>query len=303
VNSQSTQPHRSGTVAIVGRPNVGKSTLLNAAIGQPLAIVSKVPQTTRNRILGVVVRGAAEIILLDTPGIHKPKSSLGRSLNRTARETARDADVLVYVATPGPGVHPGDSTLLADIGTDQQNVVLVVNKVDLVKNKGALLPFLVAMTELRPFAAVVPISALTGDGVDRVLDEVALLLPAGEPRFEPDTVTDQPVRFFAAELIREQVLAIAREEVPHAIAVRIDSFEEADDAVRIHATIDVERDGQKAIVIGRGGSMLKTIGTAARGRIAELVGRTVHLKLFVRVTPGWTDSAQALAELGYGGTK
>jgi GTP-binding protein Era len=292
--------HRSGTVALVGRPNVGKSTLLNAAIGQPLAIVSTVPQTTRNRILGVVTRGGAEIILLDTPGIHKPHSSLGRALNRTARDAAREADVLLYVTTPGPGVHPSDSTLLADIAEKEQNVILVVNKVDLVKNKTALLPFLQAMTELRPFAAVVPISALTGDGIDLVLDETARLLPEGDHRFDADTITDQPVRFFAAEFIREQVLGMTREEVPHAVAVRIDSFDETADAVRIHATIDVEREGQKAIVIGRGGSMLKAIGTAARGRIEDLVGRTVHLRLFVRVTPGWTDSERALAELGYG---
>jgi GTPase len=299
VNSH-TQPHRSGTVAIVGRPNAGKSTFLNAAIGQPLAIVSKVPQTTRNRILGVVARERAEIILLDTPGINKPKSSLGRALNQTARDASREADVIVYMAAAGPSVHPSDSTLLADIGADHDNVILVVNKVDLVKDKIALLPFLQAMSEIRTFAAVVPISALTGDGVERVLDEAAKLLPEGEPRFPSDTVTDQPVRFFAAELIREQILLLTRDELPYAVAVRIDSFDETSSAVRVHATIDVERDGQKAIVIGHGASMLKAIGTAARHRIEDLVGLKVHLRLFVRVTPGWTDSARALSELGYG---
>jgi GTPase len=290
---------RCGTVALVGRPNVGKSTLLNAAVGQSLAIVSQVPQTTRNRIVGVVNRDGAEIVLLDTPGIHKPHSSLGRALNRTARAAAAEADVVVYVTVPGESVHPSDATLLSDVGPEGADVILAVNKVDRLKNKRALLPFIQAMTELRSFAAVVPISALTGDGIDRLLGEAAERLPDGEPRFDAETITDQPVRFFAAELIREQILLLTRDEVPHAVAVRIDMFDETGPTARIAATIDVERDGQKAIVVGHGGAMIKAIGSAARKRIEELVGKRVHLALFVRVTPGWTDSKAALLDLGY----
>jgi GTP-binding protein Era len=288
-------------VALVGRPNVGKSTLLNAAVGQTLAIVSPVPQTTRNRILGVVHRPGVELALLDTPGIHKPYSRLGKALNRTARATALEADAMVYVTAPGPGggVHPGDRTLLADIGATLPTV-LVVNKVDLVKDKARLLPLLVELGTVRDFAAIVPISALQEDGIDLVLDEAGKLLPTAERRFDADTVTDRPVRFFAAEFVRESILGEAREEIPHAVAVEIGSFDELENLVRIEATIHVEREGQKAIVIGARGSKLKVIGTAARMRIEELLGKKVHLALWVRVTPGWTDSDRTLAELGYG---
>jgi GTP-binding protein Era len=293
--------HRSGTVAIVGRPNVGKSTLLNAALGQALAIVSPVPQTTRNRILGVVRRPGAEIALLDTPGIHKPYSRLGRTLNRTAREATGDADAVLYVTTGGPNatVHPGDRTLLADVG-EGVPTVLVLNQVDRVKDKSVLLPLLAELGTLRDFAAVIPISALRDDGVDLVLDEVAKVLPSGPARYDDDMLTDRPVRFFAGEFVREQVLLSTREEIPHAVAVEVTAFEEKKTAVVIEATLHVEREGQKKILIGRGGEKLKAIGTAARGRIEALLEKKVHLTLFVRVTEGWTESESALADLGYG---
>jgi GTPase len=293
--------HRSGTVAIVGRPNVGKSTLLNAALGQSLAIVSPVPQTTRNRILGIVRRPGAEIALLDTPGIHKPYSRLGRTLNQTAREATGDADAVLYVTTGGPKatVHPGDRTLLADVG-EGVPTVLVLNQVDRVKDKAVLLPLLAELGTLRDFAAVVPISALHHDGVDLVLDEVAKVLPCGPARFDEDTVTDRPVRFFAGEFVREQILLSTREEIPHAVAVEVTSFEEKPNAVIIEATIHVERDGQKRILIGKGGEKLKSVGTLARGRIEELLEKKVHLTLWVRVTAGWTESESALADLGLG---
>jgi GTP-binding protein Era len=293
--------YRSGTVAIVGRPNVGKSTLLNAALGQALAIVSPVPQTTRNRILGVVHRPGVEIVLLDTPGIHKPYSRLGRALNRTAREATSDADAVVYVATPGSkaSVHPGDRTLLADIG-EGIPTILVVNQIDRVKDKATLLPLLEQLGQLRDFAAIVPISALRGDGVDRVLDEVEKILPIRPARFDDDTLTDRPVRFFAGEFVREQVLLSTREEIPHAVAVEVTSFEEKGDRVVIEATIHVEREGQKRILIGHGGEKLKAIGTLARPRIEEMLEKKVYLSLWVRVTAGWTESERSLAELGYG---
>ena len=296
---------RSGKVALVGRPNVGKSTLLNAAVGQALAIVSPVPQTTRNQILGVVPRGDAQIAMLDTPGLHKPHSRLGRSMNVAARNAAREADVVVFV-TDIPAkvqgqipVHPGDRTLLSDIGSDKPTL-LVVNKVDRLKEKAKLLPLLDALSKIRDFAAIVPISARTEDGVDRVLDEVAKLLPEQGPLFGEDMLTDRPIRFFAAEYVREQILLATRQEVPHAAGVEIRRFDERGKVVRIEAIIHVEREGQKRILIGEKGALIKTIGTAARQKIEELLERQVHLELWVEVTPGWTNSAVAIAELGYG---
>ena len=301
----SSKIRRSGKVALVGRPNVGKSTLLNAAVGQALAIVSPVPQTTRNQILGVVPRGEAQIALLDTPGLHKPHSRLGRSMNVAARDAAREADVVVYVTDvpsnpKGPiQVHPGDRTLLTDVGAERP-ILLVVNKIDRLKDKAKLLPLLDELSKIRDFAAVVPISARTEDGVELVLDEVAKLLPEQGPLFGDDMLTDRPIRFFAAEYVREQIMLATREEVPHAAGVEIRSFDESGDVVRIEATIHVERDGQKRILIGEKGAAIKAIGIAAREKIEELLERRVHLELWVEVTPGWTDSPVAIAELGYG---
>jgi GTP-binding protein Era len=311
-------PSRSGTVALIGRPNVGKSTLLNAALGQPLAAVSPVPQTTRTSLLGVVHHGTAELALLDTPGLHRPRTELGRVMNASAREAARGADVIVFMAevpktevlqraaeratgAAPPRVHPGDATLLADL-PEGVPAVLVLNKVDRVRDKGLLLPILQAFERIRPFAALVPISALRTDGVAVVLDEIAKLLPEGPWRYGEDDVTDRPVRFFAAEYVREQILRATQDEVPHATAVGIERFLEpaGKGAVQIDATIHVERPGQKKILVGAGGAMLKRIGTEARLRIEELIGRKVNLKLWVRVTADWRESAKQIEELGYG---
>ena len=313
-------PSRSGTVAIIGRPNVGKSTLLNAALEHPLSIVSSTPQTTRDAILGVAHSGNAEIGLLDTPGLHKARSELGRVMNETAREAARAADVVVFV-TDLPTIgerrandedeprgrplepHAGDKTLLADIG-EGKPTILVLNKIDRVADKGRILPLIEAFTKLREFAAVVPIAALKNRGVDRVLDEVAKLLPEGPHRYGPEDMTDRPVRFFAAEYVREQILHATSAEVPHAVAITIDRFVEpleGQGAVQVDATISVERPGQKRILIGTGGEVLKRVGTQARLRIEELTGRKVNLKLWVRVVPDWRKSRQDLRELGYGG--
>jgi GTP-binding protein Era len=295
-------------VAIVGRPNVGKSTLLNAALEQRLSIVSPTPQTTRDTILGVVHTKGAEVGLLDTPGLHRPRSELGRVMNQAAREAARSADVVVFVAEvpsspgPAPAPHPGDVTLLADIAAERPTI-LVLNKIDRARDKTALLPLIEAYAEVRAFAAVVPVCALERGGARRVLDEIEGLLPEGPWRHAPDDLTDRPLRFFAAEYVREQILRATRAEVPHATAVAIDRFVEpaegASGAVHIDATIFVERPGQKRILIGTGGEMLKAIGTKARKRIQELVGRKVNLKLWVRVSPAWREERAQLEELGY----
>jgi GTP-binding protein Era len=318
---------RYGTIAIVGRTNVGKSTFLNNALGMPLAIVSRLPQTTREALLGVVNTGEAQLAFVDTPGLHRPKNELGRRMNQEATESLRAADAALFVTDVfqiGPylrsvkrahGESPSlegqadepvkkhvdqrsDAELLALLPATLPTL-LVVNKIDKLKDKTALLPYLEAMNELRNFAAVVPISALTGDGVDRVLTEAGRLLPEGPVRFAADEVTDKPIAFFAREYIREQVLSMASREVPHATAVTLDSIEERSSGMHVSATIHVEKVGQRSILVGRGGTKIRDIGTAARQRLAELTEQPVHLKLFVRVTERWRDVPRQLAEVGY----
>lgn len=297
--------YRSGTVAIVGRANVGKSTLLNAALRERLAIVTPTPQTTRDRILGVVRHGDAQIALVDTPGLHRPRSRLGRRMNTTARDAAQEADVLIYVtAIPrrvsGPLVpQERDMDLLKQLDPDCR-ALLVVNKIDLLgKNKPALLPLLEAFAGIREFSAVVPISALREDGVERVLDEVAKLLPERGPAYDEDFLTDRPLRFFASEYVREQITLVTHEEIPHSVAVTIDRFEDEERITRIDATIHCARDGQRGIIIGKRGERLKAVGIAARQRIEDMLGRQVHLQLWVATEKGWPESAQALDSLGY----
>ena len=294
-----------GRVALYGRSNVGKSTLMNAALAMPLAIVSKKPQTTREALLGVVRHAGAEISLVDTPGLHLANNRLGEEMNRSARGAARTADVIVFVVSLPPKPkghirpHPGDKTLLEQLPEDVP-VVLVINKIDLLKNKQLMLPLIATFAELRSFAAVVPISALASDGIERVLDEVAKLLPERPAEHEDDAVTDRPMRYFAAEYVREQILRATSEEVPHAVAVTIDQYLEprGDGAIRIEASIHVETEGQKGIIIGAKGAMLKRVGTEARKRIEELVGHQVNLQLHVRVSQRWREKAGALADFG-----
>ena len=297
---------RAGTVALVGRSNVGKSTLLNALLGESISIVSSKPQTTRESILGIVRHGDAQIGILDTPGLHKPQTRLGKKMNAAARTAVGGADVVLFVvdATASGGgegdltVNEGDKTLLADIGKGKPTL-LVVNKVDLIKPRSRLLPLLTAFSLLREFDAYIPLSARRRDGLPRLLDEVASRLPEGDARYADDELTDKPARFFAAEFVRERILQATRDELPYVIAVSIDSFEDGPRGTRIGATIHVEREGQKAILIGKGGTKLRDIGIAARERIGRFLDRTVHLSLFVRVTAGWSDDPRALAELGY----
>lgn len=305
--STAAPPTHAGTVALVGRSNVGKSTLLNAALELPLAIVSGKPQTTRDQLLGIVRHRSAEIGLLDTPGLHEPRTGLGRAMNIEAREALRQADVVVFVAAvpqrPPAELRPhhADQKLLGTLPADRP-VLLVINKIDLLKDKRALLPLIRAFSEARDFAAIVPISALRDDGVHRVLDEIASQLPAGAARHDDDAVTDRPLRYFAAEYVREPILEATAQEVPHAVAVTVDQFLElpGDRPLQVAATIHVERHGQKRIVVGERGAMLTRIGTQARRRIEELSGQKVVLKLWVRVTDNWRDRPGQLAELGYG---
>ncbi|MEZ4224108.1 MAG: GTPase Era [Polyangiaceae bacterium] len=295
---------RFGSVALVGRSNVGKSTFLNAVLGEPLAIVSSVPQTTRDALLGIVHRADAQIAFLDTPGLHRPRSELGRRMNAAANEAVRGADVILMMTDlPRHVAQPG-ALLARDEPVFQQlpaavPAVLAINKVDLWRNKAALLPVLVAYTERHAFTAVVPISVRQNDGVDAVLDALTPLLAEGPAAYESDELTNRPTAFFVREYVREQVLEHTRREVPHAVAVSVDAIEEGRGKMVIRATIHVEKAGQQRIVVGRGGETIKTIGTAARKRIESLTGQKVYLELFVRVSPQWKDVPRQLAELGY----
>ena len=306
---------RAGSVALVGRSNVGKSTLMNPLLGQALAITSPIAQTTRHRILGVVRHEDAQIALLDTPGLHKPRSALGKQMNQTARAAVDEADVVCFVTDPDVkqkgdlSVREGDRVLLQDIGAGKPTI-LVVNKIDLVRPRSRLMPLLGALGELRDFAAVVPIAGQRGDGTDRLLSEIAKLLPAGDAMFEEDELTDRPVRFFVAEFVREQILRKTFQEVPHGVAVVVERFDEpsakelaksADAPTRIELAIHVDREAHKGILIGARGAMLKEVGTQARVKVETMLGKHVHLQLWVRVTPKWFESDARLKELGYSG--
>lgn len=293
---------KTGTVTIVGRPNVGKSTLLNALLKEKIAIVSDKPQTTRTRILGVVHRPDAQILLLDTPGLHKPQHKLNSRMVRTTLETLGEADVIYVMveATSPPG--PGDRAVFEQVREaavgDGPKVFLLINKVDLV-NKAKVLPIIDAYSKMLEWEEVVPLSASTGINVDRLLDLTIKLLPEGQAPYGEDFLTDQPMRTLAAELIREKILQQTREEVPYSVAVSIDQFSEEGKLTKIAASILVERDSQKAIVVGKGGQRLKEIGTAARLDMERLFGMKVFLELWVKVREGWREDEQVLTELGY----
>ena len=291
--------YRSGFVAIVGRSNVGKSTLLNRLVGQKIAITSNKPQTTRNRILGIVSRPDGQLLFVDTPGLHAARSRLNRIMVDQAREACREVDLILWLVEAD---RPMDNEPLVTEVLKQGDapVMLVVNKCDQVGPE-RLLPLLAAYGQLRDFAAIVPVSALTGAGCEHLVEVVLQNLPEG-PRYYPDDqVTDLPERFIAAELIRERVLAHTRDEVPYGTAVRVEEFrEEAErNLVVITAVICVEREMHKRIVVGKGGTMIRRIGQEARQAIEGLLGVRVFLELFVRVEAGWTGSDRALRELGY----
>jgi GTP-binding protein Era len=301
---------RAGFCAIVGRPNVGKSTLLNQLLGQKLAAVTPKPQTTRNRIIGVKNRPDAQVVYIDTPGIHRAKSSLNRYMVEQALAAAGDGDViLVLVEAPRveaaeleKGFDPGEGVraILDKVATLRRPRVLGINKIDLLGDKTALLPLIARYRELLPWDEIVPISATRADGTEALEAAVAARLPIGQPLFPEEMVTDRAERFLAAELVREQAFMLLADEVPYSLAVTVERWtERGGKDVVIEATVHVERDSQKAIVIGEGGRMIKELGTRARAEIAKLLGIPTHLKLFVKVDPEWTRTQAALRRLGY----
>lgn len=295
---------RAGTIALLGRPNVGKSTLLNAILGERIAIVSHHPQTTRDRIAGILTRENTQFVFFDTPGVHRAKSKLGERMNELASAAAEDCDVVLFMTDADvregkePSIREEDRTILASIPQNKP-AILLVNKIDKVQPRSLLFPLLEAYGALRDFAAIVPVSALKTDGIERILGEIEKHLPEGEPLYGEEELSDKPVRFFVSEFIREQVLRRTRQEVPHGVAVSVDSFEEGPKVVRIAVTVHVAKDSHKAIIIGDGGKMLREIGIAARRRAEQMIGQQVHLETFVRATPRWFDDPARLADLGY----
>ena len=282
----------SGFVTIIGRPNAGKSTLLNALAGGKLAIVSSKPQTTRTSIQAVVTSPHSQIIFVDTPGIHEAPSLLNRRMMETVRAALEERDVLLFVADCLAPVSDQDRQAVELIRGVQSPVLLVLNKIDRLNDKRQLLPRIEEYQSLYDFAEALPISASKGEGLDRLRQSISARLPAGPKYFPDDYMTDQPERFLAAELIREKILRETRQEVPHSIAVLVENWEDTPRIVRIAATIYVERAGQKGIVIGAKGAMLKIIGSSARIEIEKMLGRKVFLELFVKVRPDWRQSPE-----------
>ncbi len=299
-------PFRSGFVCILGRPNAGKSTLLNALVGEKLAIVSPKPQTTRNRVQGIINlpkskgQSGAQIILIDTPGVHKPDSSLGRKMMVEVREALEECDVVLLLMDATRKLDQRDEFAIQMLKHSPAKVCLILNKVDLLKGgKSKLLPLIEEYKKLHQFHDIIPISALKRDGLDVLLKQVTAALPAGPAYFPPEQITDQPARFMAAEIIRERVLVETEEELPYATTVMVDDFEEGAKLTRILATIYCEREGQKGILIGKKGQMLKRIGTSARLQIERMMGTKVFLELYVKVQPNWRESRGFVEELDW----
>jgi GTP-binding protein Era len=295
----------SGFVCILGRPNAGKSTLLNALVGEKLAIISPKPQTTRNRIQGIIHvpkrkgKGGGQIVLIDTPGVHKPDSSLGRKMMVEVREAMEGCDLVLVIMDAKHKFDPRDQFALDLVKQSRAKVFLILNKIDLIREKAKLLPLIEEYRKFYSFDEVIPISALKRKGLDTLLDLILSMLPAGPAYFAEDQVTDQPARFMAAESIREQILLNTSEELPYATTVIVENFEEGKKLTRISAVIYCEREGQKGILVGKGGQMLKKIGTAARIQIERMVGTKVYLELYVKVEAGWRESRRFIDELDW----
>ena len=296
----------SGFVCILGRPNAGKSTLLNALVGEKLAIVSPKPQTTRNRILGIIQipkrkgKAGGQIILIDTPGVHKADTSLGRRMMGEIREAVEGCNLLLLISDATRRFSEEDRIVLEMLQRTKTPSFLLLNKIDLIRGgKEKLLPLIAQYSELHRFKEIIPISARKPEGLELLLAKVISALPEGPHYFPDNQVTDQPARFMVAELIREQILVETTEEVPHAVSVVVEQFEEGARLTRIAAVIYCERDGQKRILVGKQGQMLKKIGTAARLQIEKMVGTKVFLELFVKVQPGWRDSQRFVDELDW----
>ena len=295
-----TVPFKSGFISILGRPNVGKSTLFNRLLGDKIAIVAEKPQTTRNRILGIKNTGNAQLIFLDTPGIHQGRSELNERMVRTAIASGRDADVLLFLIEATSPAIEKDRKVIESLRGSLGVPILVINKIDAVKKKN-LLPIMDQYQKLHPFKEIIPVSALTGEGMDNLLDQILQVLPESHPYYSEDIATDQTERFWISEIIREKVIHQSYQEIPYSTAVTIDEFKEHPEKnlVVIKATIHVERDSQKRILIGKGGQKLRKIGEEARKEAEAFWGTRVFLELWVNVEEGWTRDPRALNRLGY----
>jgi GTP-binding protein Era len=290
--------HRTGFVSLIGRPNAGKSTLLNALVGEKVAITAHQAQTTRTSLQGVLTLPDAQIVFVDTPGIHKSDTLFNKRMMETVRGALAGRDLILFLADASKHITEEDEQAVSALRPDVK-ALLVVTKIDRIDSKLLLLPFIERYSRLHPFAETIPVSARTGEGLDKLKTVVAGYLPEGPPLFPKDYLTDQPMRFIAAEVIREQILGATRDEVPHAVAVLIDEWTETPKLVRIGATIHVEREGQKAILIGNKGESLKKIGSAARTELESMLERKVFLSLFVKVKPHWREDPVFLESIDW----
>ena len=290
---------RSGYVGLIGRPNAGKSTLLNHLVGEKIAAVSNKPQTTRHKIQGIVTSEAGQIVFVDTPGVHKPGFLLNRRMMAAVHDAILSVDVVVLLRDASTSTGNGDKFVLELIKQSGKTAVLVLNKIDKIKDKSALLPLIEYYSKEYDFAEIVPISALKGEAIENLLNQITKHLPEGEPLFDEDELTDQPMRTLVAEMVREKILQTTGEEIPYVTAVVTEKYDESDPNVtRIYCAIYVERSSQKAIIIGKQGAKLKKIGTDARIQIEHLLGKKVFLKLFVKVVEDWRNRARDLNEIG-----
>lgn len=299
-NSTNSKRYKSGFISIIGRPNVGKSTFLNRVIGQKIAIMSDKPQTTRNKVQGVLTTNDTQMIFIDTPGIHKPKHKLGDFMMKVAQNTLKEVDLVLFMVNAAEGFGRGEEFILEKFHSIQTPVFLVINKIDQV-HPDELLPIIESYKEKYPFKEVVPISALEGNNVERLLEQIKGYLPEGPQYYPADQVTDHPERFIITEFIREKALHLTREEIPHSLAVVLDKIEreKGKDIIHVMATVIVERDSQKGIIIGKQGSMLKEIGKRARVDIENLLGSKVFLELWVKVQKDWRNKVSQLRDFGF----
>ncbi|HET6144006.1 MAG TPA: GTPase Era [Candidatus Acidoferrales bacterium] len=292
------QEFKTGFVAIVGRPNAGKSTLVNHLVGEKVAIVTSRPQTTRNRIQGIVNRENAQIIVIDTPGLHRPESALGRQMMGEAEAAMDSVDIVALILDASEEFGVGDRRAVERMQRVDGTRFLLLNKIDRIP-RSELLPIIEKLSKLGKFDEIIPISALKGDGVERAMEKMIAYLPVGTPQFPTDQYTDQPERFLAAEIVREKAMAATTQEVPHAVAVICDAFEETPNLIRIRATIYVDREGQKGILIGKAGGSLKQIGTLARKELEKILGTKIFLELYVKVLKNWRENPQIVRQLDW----
>jgi GTP-binding protein Era len=297
-DSEGTKDFRSGYVSIIGRPNVGKSTLLNSILGEKIAIVTQKPQTTRNRVIGIKTLSDAQIIFIDPPGIHRPKHVLGETMVRTAMEALNEVDVILFMTEPHQP-EAGDKAVIELFKKVRSPVFLLINKIDTIR-KQELLPLIERFSGIYDFNEIVPISAMKKDGIELLMEKVRDYLPQGPKYYPDDLITDQIERFMVSEMVREKIMEETEEELPYSVAVEVAGWNEREDGlISISCNIYVERDGQKAIIIGKRGAMLKSIGSAARIDIEKLLNTRVFLELWVKVRRNWRNDAQLLKDLGY----